>query len=59
MAFAHTKKVDIGSFRPGSGSDQKGLDPSGSGSATLTHPDPQHKYYLLIVCGLARPVVLN
>jgi hypothetical protein len=49
MAFTHTKKVYIGSFikariqirsqTSGSGSDQKGPDPTGSvsGSATLTY----------------------
>jgi hypothetical protein len=56
MAFTHTKKVDTESFikarirnririrsqMSGSGSDQKGLDPTGSGSATLdtTHCKP-------------------
>jgi hypothetical protein len=35
MAFSHTKKLILGHLlRPWSGSDQKGLDPTGSGSAT-------------------------
>jgi hypothetical protein len=47
MAFTHTKIVDTGSFIKvririrnrfqTSGSDQKGLDPTGSGSATLVN----------------------
>jgi hypothetical protein len=35
IVFTHIKKVEIESFRPGSGSDQKGPDLTESGSATL------------------------
>jgi hypothetical protein len=56
MAFTHTKKVKIGIFLKAririrsqmSGSDQKGSDPTGSGSATLTvglEPEPHSNLY--------------
>jgi hypothetical protein len=36
MVFTHTKTLILGPLlRPGSGSDKKGPDPTGSGSVTL------------------------